>query len=130
MMKLSLLERFPRHSDRLRLAGWLIFALGLLAALAVYVAASNGPDPLLRNGYEIVGGQVYASEQADAARQVQIERVGGKAAVWAVEFNEWQAAQFQGRRLALTLVVLSALAALGCSYIAGLMDEPSDVEDT
>ncbi len=123
------LARFPRRSDRLRLAAWVILALGLLAAACVYWTASNGPDPLLSQGYEIVGGQVYASEQAEAARRLQIERVGGKAAVWAVEFNEWLAAQFQGRRLALSLVVLSALLALGCFHIAGLMDEPSEGDD-
>ncbi len=126
----ALLARFKlsRLSDRVRLAGLLVLALGLLAAVWVYLAASSEPDPRLSQGYEIVGGQVYASEQAEAARRVQIERVGGKAAVWAVEFNEWLAAQFQGRRLALTLVLLSALVALGCSYLAGLMDEPLDTD--
>jgi len=127
-MKKALLERFPCRSDRVRLAGWLILLLGLLAAVWVYLAASSGLDPQSGQGYEIVGGQVYTSEQADEARKVQIERVGGKAAVWAVEFNEWLAAQFQGRRLALTLVVLAALFALVCLHVAGLMDETSEAE--
>lgn len=104
----------------------MLLVLGLLAAASVYWTASTERDPLLSQGYEIVGGQVYASEQAEAARRVQIERVGGKAAVWAVDFNEWLAAQFQGRRLALTLVILSALLALALFHVAGLMDE--DVE--
>ena len=101
----------------------LVLVFGLFAAAWVYLAASSEADLLLSQGYEIVGGQVYASEQAEAARRMQIERVGGKAAVWAVGFNEWLAAQFKGRRLALTLVILSALVALALFHVAGLMDE-------
>ena len=127
---MALLDRFPRSSDRLRLAAWAIVVLGLLAAACVYWTASNDPDPLLSQGYEIVGGQVYASEQADAARRVQIERVGGTAAVWAVEFNEWLAAQFAGRRLALTLVLLTAVTAWALMHIAGLMDEATGGQDS
>ena len=124
------LDRFPRRSDRVRLAGAVVLLLGMLAAAWVYWTAGGEADPRLSQGYEIVGGQVYASEQAEAARQVQIERVGGKAAVWAVEFNEWLSAQFEGRRLALTLVILAALFALGSYHVAGLMDEAVDADDS
>ena len=122
-MVAAFLARFSRTSERVRLAGGLLLVIGLLAAGWAYWAASREPDPLLTHGYELVGGQVYASVQADVARQQQIERVGGKAAVWAVEFNEWLGAQFEGTRLATTLLILAALVALACFHIANVIEE-------
>ena len=110
----------------LRRAGVLMLVLGLLAAALAYWHATSAPDPRLTHGYEIVGGQVFASDQADEARQRQIEHVGGKAAVWAVEFNEWFGSLWQGTRLAATLAILGALTMLACFYVAGLMDEGHD----
>jgi len=113
------------NARMLRRAGVLALVLGLLAAALAYWHASVS-DPRLTHGYEIVGGQVFDSEQADEARQRQIEHVGGKAAVWAVEFNEWFGSLWQGTRLAATLAILGALTMLAFFYIAGLMDEGHD----
>ena len=121
-------KKIPRtRHERLRLIGVLVLIAGLLAAALVYWNASRGADPRLTQGYEIVGGQVYASAQADMARQRQIEHIGGKAAVWAVEFNEWLGSLWQGTRLATTLAILAALVALACFHVAGLMEEHEEL---
>jgi hypothetical protein len=112
-----------RH-EWLRLIGVAILIVGLLAAVAVYWNATRGPDPLLSHGYEIVGGQIFPSAQADMARQRQIERIGGKGAVWAAAFDEWLGSLWQGTRLATTLAILSAIAALVCFHVANLIEEP------
>ncbi|WP_077033699.1 hypothetical protein [Pelomonas sp. KK5] len=106
---------------QLRRTGIGILLAGLLAAGLVAWRASGESD--LSHGYEIVGGQVFASEQSDAARQQQLEHIGGKAAVWAVEFNEWMGSLWHGKRLAATVAVLAAVAMLACFHVAGLMDD-------
>jgi len=115
--------RPQRNSDKLRLTGAVVMALGLIAALLVWWQAGSGDAALMREGYEIVGGQVYASQQARAAREMQLERIGGHAAVWAANFNEWLAEQFEGRRLAVTLVVLAGVVSVVLFRIARLMDD-------
>lgn len=114
------------NAPTLRRVGVLALVIGLLAAALAYWHAAGAPDGRLEHGYEIVGGQVFASEQADEARQRQVEHIGGKAAVWAVEFNEWFGSLWQGTRLAATLAIVGALTMLACFYIAGLMDEGHD----
>lgn len=115
--------RPERNADKLRLTGAVVMVVGLLAALVVWWQAGNSDAALMREGYEIVGGQVVASQQARAAREMQLERIGGHAAVWAANFNEWLAEQFEGRRLAVTLVVLSGVVTVVCFRIARLMDD-------
>ena len=120
-------RRQARH-EWLRLGGVAVLVLGLLAAALVYWNATRGAEGLLlSHGYELVGGQVYASDQADEGRKRQIEHIGGKAAVWAVEFNEWLGSLWQGTRLATTLAILAALVALACFHVAGLMEEHEEL---
>jgi len=117
-------------SDKLRLSGAVLMLLAVLAALVVWWQAGRDDAALMREGYEIVGGQVVASQQARTARDLQLERIGGHAAVWAANFNEWLAEQFEGRRLAVTLVVLAGVVSFVLFRIARLMDELEHFEST
>lgn len=54
-----------------------------------------------------------------------LERIGGKAAVAAAEFNEWFGGLWHGRRLAGTLAVLSIGASLLC-FLASRIPPPDE----
>ena len=104
----------------------LIVLIGGPVALTVYWHA---PDPTVATAasYQIVGGHAYAVPSADDARQAQqLERLGGKASVWAVQFNRWLGSLWSGRRLAATLTVLTVLSALVCCWAARLCAEEVD----
>ena len=64
---------------------------------------------------------VYVSSIHNSKRQLlELERIGGKAAVVAAEMSEWFDGLWHGRRLAGTLLVLSAAASLLCFLAAGI----------
>jgi hypothetical protein len=90
-----------RHglARRCYLAGYAVLACGLLAAALVYVYAP-GEAPY----------QLPYSRQDD----YQVERVGGKAAVWVLHFNRWFLGLWHGRQLAWTLAGISIVIALLC----------------
>jgi hypothetical protein len=115
-------EKLCTIHSRLRLAGVVILVVGWLAALCVYLTA--GDDPSANAGYQIVNGQTFAIPLDGSTHEMQqLERIGGKAAVWAYQFDRWLASLWHGRRLAYTLAILSASVALLCFYIADLMAE-------
>ncbi|MGH8822710.1 MAG: hypothetical protein ACREWJ_15665 [Rhodoferax sp.] len=115
-----------KHStpaSRLYLAGTILLVVGLIAAIVIYFLAANqtGADAA---GYNIVGGTAYPITLDDSSRELQqVERLGGKPAVLALEFHRWFLSLWHGQRLAYTLAVLSAAVALLCFHIAGLMGE-------
>lgn len=88
---------------RFYLASVVILAVGLISAALIYILAADG------QAYEIAGGK-----QHDYA----VERIGGKAAVFAVRFNEWFGSLWHGKQLAFTLAFISIGAALVCFLIA------------
>jgi hypothetical protein len=114
--------QFSTPRQRLRLAGFVILAVGVLAAVFVYIAAS-GPAVTDAVGYRIVGGQVYAAPDDSTRELQQLERVGGQAAVMTFEFQRWFASLWQGQRLAYTLLLLSAAVALLCWHLASLTSD-------
>ncbi|GAB2897792.1 hypothetical protein LSG25_15780 [Paralcaligenes sp. KSB-10] len=88
---------------RFYLAGVVILAVGLISAALIYIlAADNQVD-------EIGSGKQY---------DFAVERIGGKAAVWAVHFNQWFGGLWHGKQLAFTLAFISIGAALVCFLIA------------
>ena len=119
-----------KHStpaSRLYLAGIILLVVGLIAAALVYFLAAH-PADANGAGYSIVGGNTYALSLDESSRELQqVERLGGKPAVLALEFHRWFLSLWHGQRLAYTLAVLSAAIALLCFHIAGLMGE--DVGD-
>jgi hypothetical protein len=110
-------------ASRLRLAAWLILVAGLVAAVLVYLrAADTAPDD---GAYRIVDGQAYAANDS-AGADLQSERLGGKALVRTAAFDRWLGSLWHGRRLAWTVLAITAALAGLCFHIAGLIDEPVD----
>jgi hypothetical protein len=99
-------------SWRLYLTGALILFTGLLAAVLIYFSAGEDEGDVL--GYEIINGQSYAIAVGDSKMyRHDLERFGGKAAVFADDLSRWFTGLWTGRQLARTLAVLSLLLALG-----------------
>jgi len=95
----------------LYLIGAAILIAGLVAAVAIDQTASDERSDVLR--YEIIDGVAYpvlASESK--SYRSDLERFGGKAAVFADDFNRWFAGLWMGKRLAYTVGVLSIGVAL------------------
>jgi hypothetical protein len=97
---------------RLHLAGVLILVLGWIAAALVFVAARRADDA--------------GTDALSPSEHYQLERLGGKAAARAVEFDRWFASLWHGERLAWTLALLSLAVGGSCLYLAGLMGEDAD----
>lgn len=105
-----------------RVAGWVLLALGWVAAACVYATAPDGPAGSA--SYSVVGGETFADPGGATGWQAQqIERVGGQGTLLIARFDDWLGTLWHGRRLALTLGVAAMLAALACRFVAGLVDE-------
>ena len=99
------------RSLRLYLIGAVILIIGLAAAVVIDQTASDERSDVIR--YEIIDGTAYpvlASESK--SYRSDLERFGGKAAVFADDFNRWFAGLWMGKRLAYTVGVLSIGVAL------------------
>lgn len=107
---------------RWRIAGWVLLALGWVAAACVYATAPDGPAGSA--SYSVVGGETFADPGGATGWQAQqIERVGGQGTLMIARFNDWLGTLWHGRRLALTLGGAALLAALACRFVAGLVDD-------
>ncbi len=92
---------FSPHVTRRRVVVAAILAVGWIAALAVYLTAADvEEDPWI------------ADMQSSREYERQVEVVGGKGALLATELDRWFAGVWQGRSLAYTVAVLTALVAL------------------
>ena len=94
------------RSIRLYLIGIAILIAGLVAAVVIDQTASDERSDVIR--YEVIDGVAYpvlASESK--SYRSDLERFGGKAAVFADDFNRWFAGLWMGKRLAYTVGVLS-----------------------
>lgn len=107
---------------RLRRVAAIIVVLGLGVAAFVYVRA-GGAAGTAAGGYQIVGGQAYAVDDAPRAQRAETERMGGQALVMTGELGRWFDSLWHGRRLAWTLGVGSVLVGWLCWHFAGLMAE-------
>ena len=92
-----------------------IVLVGFLAALAIYFTANPPSDNPL--GYRPEDTKQYLR---------QMEMYGGKANVLASEFQQWFDSLWHGKRLAVTVAVLSVLLALG--FLAVTLPPPPDNE--
>jgi hypothetical protein len=99
---------------RARLVTTSILAVGLIAALAIYVAAARAPDD--------------SSDELTESKQYlrQMELYGGKANVLAAELQHWLSSLWHGRRLALTVACGTLLVAGAYWLVAAPL--PSDLE--
>ena len=102
---------------RFNLAGAAVLVIGLLTALLIYLTAADAPVDAL--GYQFADGTVYAVQPGDSKMyRHELERFGGKAAVFADELERWFSGLWKGKRLAGTVTVISLLAALGFFHLA------------
>ena len=109
--------KFSPLQIRLCWAGAIVLVAGLLAAIGVYVAATDEITSL--QGYEISGGEVRAIT-ADSSRRYrhELERNGGKMAVLMDDFMRWFGSLWHGRQLAYTLAFLAMAVSLLCFWVA------------
>ena len=91
----------------------LILTVGLTTALAIYVATARAPDD---SSDELTDSKQYLR---------QMELYGGKANLLAAEIRAWVASLWHGRRLALTVAVVTVAAAGGYWVVAAPL--PSDL---
>ena len=89
-----------------------ILAVGLVAALVIYVVAARAPDD---SSAELTDSKQYLR---------QMELYGGKANVLAAELLQWFASLWHGRRLALTVACGTVLVAGAYWLVAAPL--PSD----
>jgi len=119
----SLLEAPPAYEDGLPLherifyAGVVILVAGLIGAALIYWLTAD--SAVKKTEIEFANPRAY---------EYQIERLGGKATVYVVRFNEWFTGLWQGRQLVFTVAVLAVVIALICFWLAKRMAEalPSD----
>ena len=98
---------------RAHLVTALILTVGLAAALVIYLTAAPPDDSTV--------------EMADAKQYLrQMELYGGKANLLATEIRDWFASLWHGRRLAVTVAVVTVAAAGGYWLVAAPL--PSDLE--
>jgi hypothetical protein len=96
---------------RLRTAAWVVLAVGLAAASLIYALAAPDADADVDLGDSRID-------------DYNIERIGGKAAVYVVHFDRWLGSLWHGRPLAVTVAVLTLLAAGLCLWLAAVAAEP------
>ena len=97
----------------LYLAGAFILLAGLAGATFAYLTAVDDPGDAI--GYEIVDGNVYVIAASDSKLyRHDLERIGGKAAVFADDLNRWFSGLWRGKKLAYTLALLAIGGSLAC----------------
>ena len=93
---------------QLRWIGKIILAVGLVAAIIIYVA-----QPFGNREYSLTTRDLY-----------EIEKIGGKSTVLGVEFNSWFSSLWHGRTLAYTMAFLAVASFLACLWLADFLTEP------
>ena len=98
----------------LRRIGVAILIAGLCASALVFVMA-----PVADDGVGEASSSLSVTTVDNSKRyQLELERIGGKSAVLAAEFDDWLAGLWHGTRLAGTLAVLTLGASLLCFCVA------------
>src|SRR6185436_16235708 len=97
---------------RLNAAGLAILALGLAAALLIFLVADEAPPDAV--GYVVAAdGKSYPVAPNQSKRYMRdLERFGGKSSVIFDEIDRWFASLWRVKNLGVTLAWLSAIAAV------------------
>jgi len=102
--------------SQLNVAAILVLIVGLAAGMLIYGLADDEPAA---TSYVIVGDSAYSVDPTRTkSYQLQLERLGGKAAVLFDEFNRWFAARWEGKALGVTIGCISAVVAGFLFWIA------------
>jgi hypothetical protein len=95
-----------------------VLIVGLSVSALLFATAPHEEE-------ENVSGVYVASVDNSKKYQLELERIGGKAAVVSAQFMEWFDSLWHGRALAGTVAVLSAGIALLC-FLAGKLPPLDD----
>ena len=110
-------EEHTRRARQLYVSAAIVLIVGLLSAAFVYRSADETRSDAI--GYEFADGQIHVITASESKRyRHDLERFGGKAAVFADDFNRWFASLWSGKRLAYVLALLSLGIALTLLRIA------------
>ncbi|MEX3810364.1 hypothetical protein AB3X96_08840 [Paraburkholderia sp. BR13439] len=90
---------------RLYFTGAAILVVSLIAALLIYVSV---PPP---------DNAVAMYSMVDPRYQIELQQIGGNAAVLMAQLHQWFDSLWHGSRLAYTVAVLGAALAAGCFFI-------------
>ena len=113
----SFATRFQCRHGRLLTAGWLILLVGCCLSAWLFSTAAEDTGDVV--AYVMVDGQSYPVMASDSkAYRHQIERFGGKMAIFADEFGRWIKRLTTGRWLAALIAVLSVAVAGACFRVA------------
>ena len=106
-------ERNAARQSRFNLIGTLVLVIGLAASAWIFFTAGEDASDVI--GYEIVDGRSYPVTTGDSKiYRHDLERFGGKAAVFADDLTRWLSSLWHGRRLALILAVLTIAVSFVC----------------
>jgi hypothetical protein len=106
------LAKTPLHT-LLRRAAALVLAIGMLTAAAVWATSKNESNA---TGETITatGSSAVNPNQMTQREEYEIEKFGGKPAVYVAKFDRWLSSLFHGKNLAGLIAVLTLLISLGC----------------
>jgi len=107
-------ERGRAAQTLLRRIGVAILIAGLCASALVFVMAPAADE----SGADASSALSVTTVDNSKRYQLELERIGGKSAVLAAEFDDWFTSLWHGARLAGTLAILSLGASLLCFWAA------------
>jgi len=108
---------------RLKRIGAAILVLGLLSAIVVFIFVSEAPGNA--TAYQIIDGVSYPVDVNNTkSYNYNMERIGGKSAVFASDLDDWFSSLWHGKKLGYTLSVLSIVSTLLCYWLAYLFSLP------
>lgn len=103
----------PLHR-RIHQAGIVVLVLGLLSAVVIGVVALNNGD----------NGDSVPDFSGDRRFNYELERLGGKSAIYMAALNRWLGSLWHGTHLAWTVGTLALLVALLCFWLSNFLSYP------
>ena len=120
-------DRRQRRCVRLRWAAWLILLVGLSVSICLFLTATEEANDVV--AYVMVDGQSYPVLAGDSkVYRHQIERFGGKMAVFADDLGRWLRHLTSGRGLAALVALMSVVASGVCLRAAQAGTKPVTAE--